>query len=178
MPFHGGRSPLTRGPGTDVFGIVSTRVRRDVTEPDFRARIGNHIDRDSKFARALPTVIFRAGALSNRLLQIASTLYIYRITLHHRMLLGEASRRVGVPITLTVSPRGNPPYSIAPYSSAMTVGRTRRIASGGSDRSRDARGPAKRLGRFLMPHTRGLADAFGDSVNGRSGAVAGIGAAL
>jgi hypothetical protein len=51
-------------------------------------------------------------------------------------------------------------------------------ASGGSDRSRDARGPAKRLGRFLMPHTRGLADAFGDSVNGRSGAVAGIGAAL
>ena len=29
-----------------------------------------------------------------------------------------------------------------------------------------------------MPHTRGLADAFGDSVNGRSGTVAGIGAAL
>jgi hypothetical protein len=29
-----------------------------------------------------------------------------------------------------------------------------------------------------MPHTRGLADAFGDSVNGRSGAVAGIAAAL
>ena len=51
-------------------------------------------------------------------------------------------------------------------------------ASGGSDRSRDARGPAKRLGRFLMPHTRGLADAFGDSVNGRSGAFAGIGAAF
>ena len=29
-----------------------------------------------------------------------------------------------------------------------------------------------------MPHTRGLADAFGDSVNGRSGAVADIAAAL
>jgi hypothetical protein len=29
-----------------------------------------------------------------------------------------------------------------------------------------------------MPHTRGLADAFGDSVNGRSGAVAGMAAAL
>ena len=29
-----------------------------------------------------------------------------------------------------------------------------------------------------MPHTRGLADAFDDSVNGRSGAVAGIAAAL
>ena len=32
--------------------------------------------------------------------------------------------------------------------------------------------------RFLMPHTRGLADAFGDRVNGRSGADAGIGAAV
>lgn len=49
---------------------------------------------------------------------------------------------------------------------------------GGPVRSRDARGPAKRLGRILMPHTRGLADAFGDSVNGRSGAVAGVGAGL
>jgi hypothetical protein len=67
-----------------------------VTEPDFRARSGNHIDRDSKFARALPTVIFRAGALSKRLLEIASTLLVYSGTLHHGMLLGEASRPVGV----------------------------------------------------------------------------------
>jgi len=110
-----------------VFGIVTTRVVVTMTEPDFRARSGNHIDRDSKFARGRCPLIFRAGALSKRLLEIASTLYVYCVTLHHRMPLGEASRPVGVPITLTVSPRGNPPYSIAPYSSAMTVGRTRRI---------------------------------------------------
>jgi hypothetical protein len=41
-------------------------------------------------------VSFRAGALSKRLLEIVSTLYAYCITVHYRMLLGEASRRVGV----------------------------------------------------------------------------------
>jgi len=51
--------------------------RRAVTEPDLRARSGNHIDRDSKFPRALPTVTFRAGTLPKRLLDIASTMYIY-----------------------------------------------------------------------------------------------------
>ena len=38
---------------------LSRRVPcRALTEPDFRARSGNHINRVSKFAVALPTVIF------------------------------------------------------------------------------------------------------------------------
>jgi hypothetical protein len=67
-----------------------------VTEPDFRARSGNRINREGKFASALPAVIFRAGTLSKRLLDTLSTLYAYRVTLHDRWLLGEASRPVGV----------------------------------------------------------------------------------
>jgi hypothetical protein len=61
----------------------------------------NHIDRDSKFARTLPTVIFRAGTLSKCLLDILSTLYSYRVTLHDRVLLGEASRPVGVRVLVS-----------------------------------------------------------------------------
>jgi hypothetical protein len=38
--------------------------------------------------------------------------------------------------------------------------------------------PAKPLGRVLIPHTGCFADAFGDSVNGRSSAVAGTATVL
>jgi hypothetical protein len=110
VPFHGGRSPLTRGPGADVFGIVTTRVVVTMTEPDFRARSGNHIDRDSKFAGGRCLLIFRAGALSKRLLEIASTSYVYCVTLHHRMPLGEASRPVGVWVFVSRRLNGQEPH--------------------------------------------------------------------
>jgi hypothetical protein len=76
---------------------LSRRVSSSCGEPDLRDRSGNHINRDSKFAwGALSTLIFRAGTLSKRLLDSLSTLHAYYVTLHDRMLLGEASRPVGV----------------------------------------------------------------------------------
>jgi hypothetical protein len=44
---------------------------------------------------------FRAGTLSKRLLDTLSTLYFYCVTLHDRMLLGEASRPVDVRVLVS-----------------------------------------------------------------------------
>jgi len=75
---------------------LSRRVLSCSDRTRFPGQKRNHINRVSKFACALPTVIFRAGTLSKRLLDTLSTLYPYCVTLHDRMLLGEASQPVGV----------------------------------------------------------------------------------
>jgi hypothetical protein len=50
-----------------------------------------------------------------------------RTDIYDRPASGRRHTAVVRPDHADVSPRGNPPYSIAPYSSALTVDRTRRI---------------------------------------------------
>ena len=78
-----------------------SRRASSCSKHDFRAGSGNHVNRDSKFAWDAAYGNFPSWNSVKTLVRYPVNIDTYYVTLHDRMLLGEASRPVAVSVLVS-----------------------------------------------------------------------------